>query len=106
MKRTRMTVEQKIKVIETHIGKAKIAETCREFDIHPNQFLQWKKKILEAGVQSLNGKDRASQREELRLKKDLAKKDEIISFFTQLALSKLSTGVEENLALKKKRGGA
>ena len=75
----------------------KIAETCREFNIHPNQFLQWKKKILEAGAQSLNGKDQRGQREELRLREQLAKKDEIISFFTQPPLSRLSTGAEENL---------
>ena len=90
MKRKRLTVDEKIKILETHIGKVKITDTCREFDIHPNQFLQWKKTILEAGALSLNGKNRASQREQEILKQKLAKKDEIISSLA-----------EENLALKK-----
>ena len=69
---------------------AKISETCREFDIHPNQFLQWKKITLEAGIAALNGKNRAGKKEQERLKQEIDKKDKIISFLA-----------EENLALKK-----
>lgn len=90
MKRKRLTVDEKMKILGAHIDKVKISDTCREFDIHPNQFLQWKKTILEAGALSLNGKNRAGQREQERLKQKLAKKDEIISSLA-----------EENLALKK-----
>jgi len=54
--RRSFSTEEKIKiVIEGLRGEDSIANICRSYSIHQNQYYKWSKEFMEAGKKRLNG---------------------------------------------------
>lgn len=54
--RRSFSTEEKIKiVIEGLRGEDSIANICRRYSIHQNQYYKWSKEFMEAGKKRLNG---------------------------------------------------
>lgn len=95
--RRRWSAEEKVNVLRSHFGRAKIVETCEEFRVHPNMLAMWWKTAVEAAANAFSGdgrrESRAVNRRQQMLESELEKKNRIIA---ELA--------SEVLELKKRRG--
>ncbi len=99
-KRKRYTAEEKMKILREVLEEGKtISGTAEKYGIHPNNVMQWRKQLLESGLQTFQIKrsdirEKAEARKIGALEEKLKQKDEVIA---DLA--------EELLTLKKKNCG-
>jgi transposase len=99
-KRKRYTAEEKLKILRDVLEDGKpISQVAEQKGLHPNNIMNWRKQLLEGGVQVFQIKradisDKAEERKITALESKLKQKDEVIA---ELA--------EELLALKKKNCG-
>ena len=98
MKRQKFSSSQKVKILREHLeGGVKISEICERYQIHPNLFYRWKKSLFEGALDIFTPVNKrtiqAQERESLRVKEKMSKKDEVIAEL-----------LEENIRLKKNLG--
>ncbi|MDQ7053642.1 MAG: transposase [candidate division KSB1 bacterium] len=94
--RKRYTPQEKVKILREHLDENRsVAEICKTYRIHPNQFYRWKKELFEKAPELFTSqKDHRQAEKKLEtLEKQLADRNEIIAELLQ-----------ENLKLKKVNG--
>ena len=99
-KRRSFTAAQKAAILKRHhTGKVSVSQICVDEKLQPSVFYGWQKQAfenLEASLTSgkrTNSKERGLTAENTRLKKKLARKDEVIAILS-----------EQQLTLKKELG--
>jgi transposase-like protein len=84
-KRKRYTAEEKMKILRDVLEEGKpISNVAESYGIHPNNILNWRKQLFEAGVQTFQIKrsdisSRAEERKINTLEEKIKRKDEIIA---------------------------
>ena len=72
--RKRFSAEFKTKVaLEAIRGRKTVAELAREYEVHPNQIGQWKKKVLEEVPGVFNGRQDREAKDQAELVEELYK---------------------------------
>jgi len=99
-RRKRYTAEEKMSILREILeGGKSISQTAEKYGVHPNNVMNWRKQLIEGGIQTFQIKridisSRAEERKVASLESKIKQKDEVIA---DLA--------EELLALKKKKSG-
>lgn len=95
-KKRMFTAEQKVRILREHLdNQVPVSELCERYNIQPNSFYTWKKKLFEGAVQTFNTQPlRRNQSQIDKLEKKLQDRDSLIS-----------TLVSENIGLKKNLNG-
>lgn len=60
-------------VLEVHRGEKTLAEIASEYEIHPNQIVQWKKHVINALPDILSRKGKNDQKQEEEMQDELYK---------------------------------
>jgi len=96
MKRKRYSPEKKVSILREHLEKnISVADICEKYQLHPNQFYQWRKQLFENAVEIFNTKKERQQADSItnELKNTIQERNEVIAELLQ-----------ENLQLKKHTG--
>jgi transposase len=90
------SAEQKVKILREHLdNQVSVSELCERYQIHPNIFYNWKKKLFEGALQSFTSQaTRANTKQIDKLQQKLRDRDSLIS-----------TLVAENIQFKKNING-
>jgi len=90
------TSEQKVKILREHLENGvSVSELCERYQIHPNNFYNWKKKLFEGALSTFSAKTKKKDEKRISiLEKKLQDRDSLIS-----------TIVSENIKLKKNLNG-
>lgn len=85
--RKKWSPEAKMEILQAHLNKSRIIDTCDEYRIHPAMFSKWWKAVSEAGVEALqrgkqNKKDE-TDRKVARLMKEIERKNAVIAELTE-----------------------
>lgn len=99
-RRRRIKAEEIVFILrELMVGGRKVSELATEYDIHPNQILNWRKELFEGAADIFVTKrpditEKAQRRKIEDMEKSIAAKDSVIAEIAQ-----------ENLILKKNLNG-
>ncbi len=90
------TAEQKVRILREHLdNQVSVSELCERYQIQPNSFYSWKKKLFEGAIQTFKSHpNRKNQHQTEKLKEQLRDRESLIS-----------TIVSENIRLKKNING-
>jgi transposase-like protein len=88
--------EQKVRILREHLdNQVPVSELCERYQIQPNSFYTWKKKLFEGALQTFTSQpSRKNQGQIEKLEKKLQDRDSLIS-----------TLVAENIEFKKNLNG-
>jgi len=90
------SAEQKVKILREHLdNQVSVSELCERYQIHPNIFYIWKKKLFEGALQTfISQPARGNTKQIDKLQQKLRDRDSLIS-----------TLVAENIQFKKNING-
>lgn len=90
------TAEQKVRILREHLdNQVSVSELCERYQIQPNSFYSWKKKLFEGAIQTFKSQpNRKNQYQTDKLKEQLRDRESLIT-----------TIVSENIRLKKNING-
>lgn len=99
-KRKRYNSQEKVKILlESFNKETTVTDICKKYNLHPNQYYQWKKELFE-NADSLFSDKRFKNKEKKETEK-IKKLEDKLKFKDQL----ISEIVEENIIYKKKLNG-
>ena len=90
-RRSRKAADKLRIVLEGLEGGVEISDLCRREGIHPTQYYQWKKRLLDSAEQVFNTSASGPSREQQRTQEELSRAKDVIAEITA-----------ENLELKKR----
>lgn len=90
------TAEKKVRILREHLdNQVSVSELCERYQIQPNSFYNWKKKLFEGALETFNSQSKhKNKRQSEKLEQQLRDRDSLIS-----------TIVAENIHLKKNING-
>jgi len=95
----KFTAEAKVSILREHLqNNISVSELSKQYDIHPNLIMNWRKQLFEGALETFSGKHKDAigygERKLADMENELTHKDKIISKLT-----------EEILIVKKKVSG-
>jgi transposase-like protein len=90
------TAEQKVKILREHLdNQVSVSELCERYQLHPNIFYIWKKKLFEGALQTFASQSNHKDQNKIdKIEQKLRDRDSLISIL-----------VAENIQFKKNING-